>query len=187
MYKIKIILLSLFFFSHTAFADFKNEVITKLQSINSLEFNFKQETEGEVEQGKCFMQFPGKMKCIYQSEDGKEILVAKNQMYIIKKKFERAYRYPIKNTQFSILLDKIELAKNINKIENYQTSNSEVTFNINTENGISVKIFFDKNSKILKGWETISINQTKSKFEIIEPAINTKFSEKFSVPSYGNF
>ena len=59
--------------------------------------------------------------------------------------------------------------------------------NINTENGISVKIFFDKNSKILKGWETISINQTKSKFEIIEPAINTKFSEKFSVPSYGNF
>jgi len=186
---IRIIICSIFLIissSCPSFADFKKEIIEKLQTINSLEFKFKQQSDEITEQGMCFMKFPGQMRCYYESEEGKEVLVTKNQMYIIKRKFERAYRYPIKNTQFTILLDKNKLEQNIIKIKDYHNSNNEIIFSINTNDGISVKVIFDKNNKILKGWETININQTKSAFEIINPKINTDIDEDFKVPNYKN-
>ena len=177
---IRVIIFSIFLIislSSPSFADFKKEIIEKLQTINSLEFEFKQQSDEISEQGMCIMKFPGQMRCYYESEEGKEVLVTKNQMYIIKRKFERAYRYPIKNTQFTILLDKNELEQNIIKIKDYQNSNNEIIFSINTDDGISVKVIFDKNNKILKGWETVNINQTKSAFKIINPNDQSQISK----------
>ena len=132
---IRVIICSIFLIinlTSPSFANFKKEIIEKLQTINSLEFEFKQQSDEISEQGMCFMKFPGQMRCYYESEEGKEVLVTKNQMYIIKRKFEKTYRYPIKNTQFTILLDKNELEQNIIKIKNYQNSNNEIIFSINS-------------------------------------------------------
>lgn len=40
---------------------------------------------------------------------------------------------------------------------------------------------------MLTGWETVSYNQEKVIFNILNPVINQKFEEKFILPNYNNF
>ncbi len=77
--------------------------------------------------------------------------------------------------------------KNLDKINSASSNELFYIFEIRTQDGIFVKIFFDKQNKILKGWETISFNQEKVNFLIINPKINVATQEKFEVPNYNNF
>ncbi len=184
--KIFIFFLITIFFSKPVFANITNEIIKKLNETNNITFNFIQETSEQSETGQCFLAFPGNLKCIYKSDDGKEILVKNNSLYIIKHKFKKSYRYPIQNTAFHIILDKNKLLENLKLIKqtNINETSNDYFYEIRTDNGIITKIFFNKKSKILKGWETISYNQEPVKFKILKPIINTEFKEKFILPNY---
>ena len=103
------------FYPTTILANITNEIIKKLDETNNITFEFEQISSNKNEKGKCLLAFPGKLKCIYNSDDGKEILVTNNSLYIIKHKFERSYRYPIKNSAFNIILNK---KKNFRKFKN---------------------------------------------------------------------
>ena len=80
--------LILFFISHSflVVADEKKNIINKLKNINSLKFNFNQKTRELTEFGICYLHFPGKLKCNYNSDEQKEIIINKNSLVIIKKK-----------------------------------------------------------------------------------------------------
>ena len=98
---IRIIICSIFLIissSSPSFADFKKEIIEKLQTIDSLEFKFKQQSDEITEQGMCFMKFPGQMRCYYESEEGKEVLVTKKTISHNLKRLQ-IDRFPCQYTQ----------------------------------------------------------------------------------------
>ena len=72
------ILISFFIFFNSAFANSNDEIINKLTkkftSINNLQFNFIQKTEGISETGNCFYNIQKNLICRYDGDEGKELL-----------------------------------------------------------------------------------------------------------------
>lgn len=176
------------FYSNTLLANVTDEIVRKLDETNNISFEFEQITNNQNESGKCLLVFPGKLKCIYNSKDGKEILVTNKSLYIIKHKFKRSYRYPIKNSAFNIILNKNKILENIKMIDpsNIKETPKKYFYEVQASEGIYVKIFFGKKNKMLKGWETISYNQEPVIFNILNPVINSELKEKFILPNYSN-
>lgn len=175
-------------YSNTLLANVTDEIVKKLDKTNNISFEFEQITNNQNESGKCLLVFPGKLKCIYNSKDGKEILVTNKSLYIIKHKFKRSYRYPIKNSAFNIILNKNKILENVKMIDpsNIQETPKKYFYEVQASEGIYVKIFFGKKNKMLKGWETISYNQEPVIFNILNPVINSELKEKFILPNYSN-
>jgi len=175
-------------YSNTLLANITDEIIKKLNETNNITFEFEQISINKNEKGKCLLAFPGKLKCKYNSDDGKEILVTNKSLYIIKHKFERSYRYPIKNSAFNIILNKKKILENLKMVDpSYiKETHNKYFYEIQTNEGIYIKIFFGKKNKILKGWETISYNQEPVIFNILNPVINSELKEKFILPNYSN-
>ena len=176
------------FYSNTLLANVADEIVRKLNETNNISFEFEQITNNQNESGKCLLVFPGKLKCIYNSKDGKEILVTNKSLYIIKHKFKRSYRYPIKNSAFNIIFNKKKILENLKMIDqsNIKETPTKYFYEIQANEGIYVKIFFGKKNKMLKGWETISYNQEPVIFNILNPVINSELKEKFILPNYSN-
>ena len=176
------------FYSNTLLANVTDEIVKKLDETNNISFEFEQLSNNENENGKCLLVFPGKLKCIYNSEDGKEVLVTNKSLYVIKHKFQRTYRYPIKNSAFNIILNKNIILENIKMIDpsNIKETPKKYFYEVQASEGIYVKIFFGKKNKMLKGWETISYNQEPVIFNILNPVINSELKEKFILPNYSN-
>ena len=176
------------FYSNTLLANVTDEIVKKLNETNNITFEFEQISNNENEKGKCLLVFHGKLKCIYNSEDGKEVLVTNKSLYVIKHKFQRTYRYPIKNSAFNIILNKNIILENIKMIDpsNIKETPKKYFYEVQASEGIYVKIFFGKKNKMLKGWETISYNQEPVIFNILNPVINSELKEKFILPNYSN-
>jgi len=174
------------FYSNTLFANITNKIVKKLSNTDNIYFNFEQITNKQIETGNCLIVFPGKLKCKYDGNENKEILIKKNSLYIIKHKFKRSYRYSTKKSVFNIILDKSKLLENIkltDKSKIYETEN-QYSYELNSTNGNFIKIFFNKTDKKLKGWETISYNQEIVIFNILDSKTNIKFDENFALPNY---
>ena len=176
------------FYSNTLLANVADEIVKKLNETNNITFEFEQISNNENEKGKCLLVFPGKLKCIYNSKDRKEVLVTNKSLYVIKHKFQRTYRYPIKNSAFNIILNKNIILENIKMIDpsNIKETPKKYFYEVQASEGIYVKIFFGKKNKMLKGWETISYNQEPVIFNIFNPVINSELKEKFILPNYSN-
>ena len=71
-YKIFIIF---FLLSVNLFANEKDQIVTQLNNLNSLEFTFNQNINDKVEKGSCFLEFPGKLKCDYFDDKKKEFKI----------------------------------------------------------------------------------------------------------------
>ena len=56
----------------------KNQIITQLKNLNSLEFTFDQLVNEKREKGNCLLEFPGKLKCEYFDDKKKELIRANN-------------------------------------------------------------------------------------------------------------
>ena len=83
-------------------------------------------------------------------------------------------------------MSKERIFKNLKLINNsnIKETTSSYFYEIKEDNGIYIKIFFNKKTKMLEGWETISYNQEPVKFVIINPEINQIINEKFILPKY---
>ena len=186
--KLLIKFIIILFYSSTLLANITDEIIKKLDETNNISFEFEQISNNENEKGECLLVFPGKLKCIYNSEDGKEILVTNKSLYVIKHKFQRTYRYPIKNSAFNFILNKKKILENLKMIDhsNIKETTDKYFYQIEANEGIYVKIFFGKKNKMLRGWETISYNQEPVIFNIFNPVINSEVKENFILPNYSN-
>ena len=175
-----------FFYSSIVFANITDDIVKKLSETNNITFEFDQIINNQSETGKCLLVFPGKLRCIYNDKDEKEILIKNKSLYVIKHKFKRLYRYPIKSSAFNIILSKERIFKNLKLINNsnIKETTSSYFYEIKEDSGIYIKIFFNKKTKMLEGWETISYNQEPVKFVIINPEINQIINEKFILPKY---
>ena len=52
-------------------ADEKDQIVTQLNNLKSLEFTFNQVVNDKTEKGSCFLEFPGKLKCDYFDANNK--------------------------------------------------------------------------------------------------------------------
>tara|TARA_Y100000992_G_scaffold260657_1_gene195686 strand:- start:789 stop:1337 length:549 start_codon:yes stop_codon:yes gene_type:complete len=150
------LILFLILFANKASASIKENIIKKLKNIDNISFNFEQNINGKVENGKCIVKYPKKIYCDYNLNN-KKILVSNGRSLVIKTEISY-YRYPLEKTPLNFILDKDYL---LNKIQNLDIKIIEDKYiNIDfIENDNEINIFFNKKNFNLIGWQTVDIYQ----------------------------
>jgi len=180
--KINLVFVALFFyffiFSYSH-ATLQEKIISKLEDTETLTFDFIQKIADKEEIGNCYIKYPLLMRCDYENLKGKSVISNGRTVAIIKKKYKKIYYYPIKSTPLITILEK-------NKILNLIKNNKPSRINLDTveykyiqKNNSILKIFFDKNSFELKGWETKDAYSNLVSFLIINLEINLSIKNDF--------
>ena len=90
----------------TLYADEKQKIINNINNIETLEFNFNQTSLDKKEIGKCFLKRPHFLKCFYNDENQKQLIVNRNNLIIYHERYDKSYFYPTKKSYFLDILDK---------------------------------------------------------------------------------
>ena len=105
MFRILIIFFILTFYS-SASSSTNEKVISQMQIINNLSFNFIQTINDKEENGKCIIKYPKKIFCEYENSN-KKILISDGKSLVIKTiNSDNYYTYPLSKTPLELLLDK---------------------------------------------------------------------------------
>ena len=157
----KKIIFSFFFviLATNVFASIKNEIIQNLTKIQNVSFNFEQNINGKIENGKCTIEYPKKIFCNYQLNNNK-VLVSNGRSLVIKT-LNSYYIYPIEKTPLDFILNKEFLLKKMKNTKERIIDNKFVNFYF-LENDNEVNLFFDINTYNLIGWQTLDIYQNLS-------------------------
>ena len=177
----------IFFFITNVYSSSNQEIINHLESINSIQFKFTQRIDNNnIEKGECIILYPKKIFCEYYDIYNK-ILVSNGKSLVINSdKIKNYYRYPLDKTPLNFILDKKFLISKINNAENDKNYPFFYVFNFEYENNL-IKVFFDKESLNLMGWETKDIYQNLIQTFLSDININVKVEEKlFSIQKYTN-
>ena len=186
----KISLLIIFFvISISAKAESNKEIIRKITNkfdgINNIQFDFIQTNNELIEKGSCFLSYTKKLVCRYLGDEQKEIIIKNNTLIVIKKKYQKIYYYRMANSVFATILDKKKIIKQINQIRKIaiKDNNFVVEFK-NNENAGSVRLFINKDTFNIAGWETAGYDQQPTSFIIKNSQTNVNTKEKFEVPNF---
>ena len=183
--KFNFILLSLFL-SFLLFekseANFREKLINKYKSINTLSFDFTQKIGDKIENGSCYIKYPLLMKCEYPKK--KKIIISNGKrIAIIKKRYKKIYYYPLKKTFFSLVLKKENI---FNLVKNYEPSSVNsytIEYEFLDENSNKLDIFFDSNSFLLSRWKTTDAYSNEVDFLIKNIETNIPIKNKtFRIP-----
>ena len=171
-----------FNYSLNLYANEKEAIIDQLLKVNNFTFNFEQITQGKKETGTCFLVFDNKLKCNYIDKKQKEIIINNKKLVVMHKRYNKIYFYPISKSPFLKILNKNSL---INLI---RESNLELNNNIDLiyfyENEKKIKVFFDKKSYDLLGWETEDKFHNKINFSLKIQNRNAEINnDVFKIPS----
>ena len=139
-------------FSFNLSANQKDQIITQLNNLNSLEFAFNQLVNGKLEKGSCLLEFPGKLKCEYFDDKQKELVINNKRLAITQKKYNKTYYYPISKSPFLNILYKDKLLEIVNSGKLELTKQLIKLIYLNESD---ITVFFDKKTLDLKGWEII--------------------------------
>ena len=74
-------LVLIFFFTFLIFgtrAENKDKIINNLNNTSSFSFEFEQNINGKIEEGKCTIKYPKKIYCAYNKNNKNIVLVSKN-------------------------------------------------------------------------------------------------------------
>ena len=176
-YKIFIIF---FLLSVNLFANEKDQIVTQLNNLDSLEFTFDQNINDKVEKGSCLLEFPGKLKCDYFDDKKKELIINKKRLAITQKKYNKTYYYPISKSPFLNILYKDKLLEIVRSGE-IELSEQVIKLVYLGENEITV--LFDKKTLDLKGWQIIDQYNNNINFSLNIIAKNDVFEKgTFKIP-----
>ena len=176
-----ILILLIIFIAPKAPAALKENIITNLKNIENVNFNFEQNINGKIENGNCTIQYPKKIFCKYNLGNQK-ILVSDGKSLIIKTTASY-YKYPLDKTPLNYLLDKEFLIKKINNLEERIVDKKLVNYTI-LEKDTEIKIFFDKKTYDLIGWQNKDMYQNFN-ITFISSIRKNRFLPKdlFKIPS----
>ena len=90
-------------------ANEKEQIVTQLNNLSSLEFTFNQLINEKTEKGSCLLEFPGKLKCNYFDDKKKELVINNKRLAITQKRYNKTYHYPISKSPFLNILYKDKL------------------------------------------------------------------------------
>ena len=71
------------------FANNKSKIINNLDNIETLKFNFIQNSLDKKEYGMCFMKRPHFLKCIYDDKNKKELIINRGNLVIYHKRYKK--------------------------------------------------------------------------------------------------
>ena len=177
----------IFFFNINVQSSSNQKIINHLENINSLQFKFTQRIDNNnIEKGECIILYPKKIFCEYHDIYNK-ILVSNGKSLIINSdKIKNYYRYPLDKTPLNFILDKKFLISKMNEVEDDKNYPFYYVFNFEYEKNL-IKVFFDKESLDLMGWETKDIYQNLIQTFLSDININIDVEEKiFSIQKYTN-
>ena len=160
----KVFLVLLFIsFSFNLSASEKDQILTQLKNLNSLEFTFDQLVNEKLEKGSCLLEFPGKLKCEYFDNKQKELVINNKRLAITQKKYNKTYHYPISKSPFLNILYKDKLLE-IVKSGKLELTEQVIKLIYLSENEIIV--LFDRKTLDLKGWKIIDQYNNKINFSL---------------------
>jgi len=154
--KLRYFLIFFLLFTFNSNAEIKDGIIQNLKKINNLDFKFEQNINGNIENGHCTVEYPKKIFCEYAKSNNK-ILVSNGKSLVIKT-ISSYYRYPLDKTPLNLILDKNFLISKINESDERIIDNKLINFTI-IEKDNEIKIFFDKETYDLIGWQNTDIYQ----------------------------
>ena len=183
--KIKLNLLAIFFYFfliNISQANFQEELINKYKKINTLSFNFTQKIGDKIEIGNCYIKYPLLMRCEYPKK--KKIIIAnKKTLTIVKKRYKKIYKYPLKKTALFYILNKENILNIIKNYEPLNINDKTIEYELIDSNSNKINIFFDKNSLLLSGWKTIDTYSNEVNFLIKNIETNIFVENKiFKIP-----
>ena len=158
----------------------KDQIITQINNLKSLEFTFDQIINDKTEKGSCLLEFPGKLKCDYFDDKKKELIINEKRLAITQKRYNKTYYYPISQSPFLNILYKNKLLE-IVKSGKLDLSDQIIKLVYLGENEIT--IFFDKKTLDLKGWQIIDQYNNNINFSLKIVAKNDVFKKgTFKIP-----
>ena len=171
----------IFFVITESGASTKENIIQNFKKIENISFNFEQNINDKVEKGNCTIKYPKKIFCEYSRSNNK-ILVSNGKSLIIKTRTSY-YRYPLEKTPLNLILDKEFLIKKINNLEERIVDKKLVNYTI-LEKDTEIKIFFDKKTYDLIGWQNKDMYQNFN-MTFISSIRKNRFLPKdlFKIPS----
>ena len=175
----------IFFFNINVHSSTNLKIINHLENINSLQFKFTQKIDNnKIEKGECIILYPKKIFCEYNDIYNK-ILVSNGKSLVINSdKIKNYYRYPLDKTPLNFILDKKFLISKMNEVEDDNNYPFYYVFNFKYESNL-IKVFFNKESLDLMGWETKDIYQNIIQTFLSDININVDVKEEiFSIQKY---
>ncbi len=175
-------LLIFFFIIKPIEASIKKKIILNLKNTKNITFNFEQKINNILEQGKCTIEYPKKIYCLYNNNK-KKILVSNGKTLVItNQKKSSYYLYPLNKTPLELILDKDFLIKEMKSIEGRNVDNKYYNFTILNNNN-KINIFFNNKNYNLIGWQTEDIYQNLAITFISEVKTNQIIDKKiFKIP-----
>ena len=150
-------------FSFNLSASEKDQILTQLKNLNSLEFTFNQLVNEKLEKGSCLLEFPGKLKCEYFDNKQKELIINNKRLAITQKKYNKTYHYPISKSPFLNILYKDKL---LEIVRSGKLGSTEQLIKLIYLSENEITIFFDKQTLNLKGWKIIDQYNNKINFSL---------------------
>ena len=182
-----IIFILIFFFSINVQSSSNQKIVNYLENINSVQFKFIQRIDNnKIEKGECIILYPKKIFCEYYDIYNK-ILVSNGKSLVINSdKIKNYYRYPLDKTPLNFILDKKFLISKMKDVEDDKNYPFYYVFNFEYEDNL-IKVFFDKESLDLIGWETKDIYQNLIQTFLSDVNVNIEVDEKlFSIQKSTN-
>ena len=162
-------------------ANEKEKIILKFEKIENLSFDFEQNVNGKIEEGKCIIKYEKKIYCEYLQSNNK-ILVSNGKSIVIKTNIGSYYRYSLNSTPLNLILDKNFILKQIKSLNEKKIDDKLIKFTLN-KNELKVDIFFNKNTLNLTGWQTLDTYQNLILTNIYNVKINKKIEDNiFRLP-----
>tara|TARA_X000000368_G_scaffold230616_1_gene182123 strand:+ start:164 stop:724 length:561 start_codon:yes stop_codon:yes gene_type:complete len=177
-----IFFLMFFFILKPLQASIKEKIILNLKNTENISFNFEQTINNILEQGKCTIEYPKRIYCLYNNNK-KKIMVSNGKTLVItNQKKSNYYLYPLNKTPLELILDKDFLIKEIKNLEVRNVDNKYFNFTILNNNN-KINIFFNKKNYNLIGWQTEDIYQNLAITFISKIKKNQKIDKKiFKIP-----
>ena len=176
-----IIFFYLFSFSYSQ-ANFKEKLIDKLKTTNTLSFDFIQIIGKKKEIGNCHIKYPLFMKCEYPKKK-KSIIANGKKFAIIKRRYKKIYYYPLKKTPLFYLLKKENILDLIQNYEPTVIDTHTIEYELVWNNSNKLKIFFDKDSLDFLGWKTTDAYSNEVSFFLKNIKVNITIENKiFTIP-----
>ena len=176
---ILVIIFSYLFLTNVSHSNLQEKLINKLKETKTLSFSFTQKINEKEEKGNCYIKYPLLMRCNYQNVKQKILISNGKTVAVIKKKYKKIYYYPIKITPLFTILNKEKILNLIKYSKPIKNGLKVIMFEFNDKQSNKLKIFFDKNSLELKGWETKDAYSNNVIFTIIDLKTNKTIEDKF--------
>lgn len=163
-------------------ANNKSKIINNLNGIETLKFNFIQNSFDKKEYGICFMKRPYFLKCVYDDKNKKELIINRGNLVIYHKRYNKKYYYPASKSYFVEILDKKKFSDLILR-GNIDIYGEVLEIKYSAENKGKITFFFNNKSFDLSGWKITDLNDNHTIFEINNIKKNEDIDKKlFFIP-----